>query len=181
VENCELLICNKMNFEGLFRTFLNLSLGMWAIIKSPILVMSIVTALVIQVSDTDQLAVESLIICFVFDAVLGIAIALKDQVFDFKKLPKLIYKAVVYFFYLKVAQLVGGLLVQTGWQNGEAVFTTFLMIIVVLEARSVLLNGNKLYPNKIFQPLVALLDKISINQEAKLKDDPNFVEKNSKD
>jgi hypothetical protein len=162
-----------MNFEGLFKTFLNLSTLMWALIKSPILAVSILTALVIQVSDTDQLAVESLIICFCFDAVLGVAIALKNQVFDWKKLPKLIYKSVVYFFYLKIAQLVGGLLVQTGWQGGGTVFSTFLMIIVVLEARSVLLNGNKLYPNKVFQPLVALLDKISINNSEKLKGDEN--------
>jgi hypothetical protein len=160
-----------MNFEGLLKTFLNLSSLIWALVKSPILLMSILTALVIQVSDTDQLAVESLIICFCFDAVLGIAIALKNQVFDWKKLPKLIYKSVVYFFYLKIAQLVGGLLVQTGWSGGGTVFSTFLMIIVVLEARSVLLNGNKLYPNKIFQPLVSLLDKISEKSETKLSDE----------
>jgi phage-related holin len=159
-----------MNFEELFKTFANLSMLIWAAIKSPILALSIVTALVIQVSDTDQLAVESLIVCFCFDAVLGIIIGLKEQKFDWKKLPKLIYKAVVYFFYLKVAQLVGGLLVQTGWQNGGTVFTTFLMIIVVLEARSVLLNGNKLYPNKVFQPLMNLLDKISAKSEDKLNE-----------
>jgi phage-related holin len=162
-----------MNFEGLIKTFLNLSSLMWAMIKSPILAMSILTALVIQVSDTDRLAVETMIICFCFDAVLGVTIALKEKAFDWKKLPKLIYKAVVYFFYLKVAQLVGELLVQTGWRGGGTVFTTFLMIIVVVEARSVLLNGNKLYPNKVFQPLVALLDKISINNSEKLKGDEN--------
>jgi phage-related holin len=157
-----------MNFEELFKTFANLSMLIWAAIKSPILALSIVTALVIQVSDTDQLAVESLIVCFCFDAVLGIIIALKEQKFDWKKLPTLIYKAVVYFFYLKVAQQLGLLLVQTGWNNGDTVFTTFLMIIVALEARSVVMNGNRLYPNKVFQPLVDLLDKISIKNESKL-------------
>lgn len=157
-----------MNFEGLLRTFGNLTLLFWSAIKSPVLLISIASAVFIQITEQDRLAVESLVVFYCFDAVLGITIALKDQLFDWKKLPKLIYKAVVYFFYLKVAQLVGQMLVNIGWQDGATVFTTFLMIVVVLEARSVLLNGNKLYPNKVFQPLVALLDKISVNVESKI-------------
>jgi phage-related holin len=157
-----------MNFEGLFKTFSNLSLLIWAAVKSPIMLFSILSGLAIEVSQTDSIAVESLVYFYGFDAILGVAIAIKEQVFDWKKLPTLIYKAVVYFFYLKVAQQLGLLLVQTGWNNGDTVFTTFLMIIVALEARSVVMNGNRLYPNKVFQPLVDLLDKISIKSESKL-------------
>ena len=162
-----------MDFEGLLKTFGNLTLLFWSAIKSPVLMISIASAVFIQVTEQNRLAVESLVVFYCFDAVLGIAVALKDQVFDWKKFPNLIYKAVVYFFYLKVAQLVGQMLVNIGWQNGATVFTTFLMIVVVLEARSVLLKGNKLYPNKVFQPLVSLLDKISINNSEKLKGDEN--------
>jgi phage-related holin len=160
-----------MNFEGLIKTFISLTTILWAFVKSPILGLSIVTALLIQVSDADELAVHSLIVCFIFDSILGITIALKEQRFDWRKLPKIVYKSVVYFFYLKIAQLVGDLLVQTGLQNGGTVFTTFLMLIVVLEARSVLLNGNKLYPNRVFKPLMNLLDKISAKNESKLNEE----------
>lgn len=134
-----------------------------ALAWSKILFISLPVAFYLSFNEKEVLAMNALFFFYIADSILGIVVAIKDRLFSWAKLPRLGYKLLVFYVFLKTGQLVGELFQGFGLEIGSTLMMIILLLFVVLEAKSAVLKANDLYPNPITKPLVALLNKISKN------------------
>jgi hypothetical protein len=130
---------------------------------SKILFISLPVAFYLTFTEKEVLALNALFFFYIADSLLGIVVAIKDRLFSWSKLPRLGYKLLVFYVFLKTSQLVGELFQGFGFEIGSTLMMIILLLFVVLEAKSAVLKANELYPNPVTKPLVTLLNKISKN------------------
>ena len=119
----------------------------------------------------EELTMATLVFCYLADSVLGLLLALQTKTFDWKRLPRMIYKIVVFYFTLRISQMVGDLLIIYNVEVvGKHLFPFFLLVITIIEAVSAIGNADKLYPNKATQALIGVLNRISENALEKLNE-----------
>jgi phage-related holin len=159
-----------MNFEGLFEGFAKYSQTLFITLFSPNFAIIAPTLFLLRLTDSDTIAVHALVFAFLADSLLGIIEAIASKEFDWDKLPRIIYKAIVYFFYLKLSQFAGDLLSEQGLGRGDNIMILFIIVMFVAEGKSAIQKADKLYPNPITTPLTKLFDKISLNTKSEIEE-----------
>ena len=147
-------------------------LVMLSLFKSKVILAMFPIAYLIEVAPGgEEMTMAALVFCYLADSVLGLLLAIQTRAFDWKRLPRLIYKIVVFYFTLRISQMVGNLLIYYNVEIiGKHLFPLFLLVITIIEAVSAIGNADKLYPNKATQALMGILNKISENALEKLKE-----------
>jgi len=146
--------------------------AMWSVLKSKVILALLPIAVFVEIAPGgEELTMGMLIFCFVADSILGILVAIQTKTFDWKKLPRLSYKIVVFYVTLKISQQTGDILKFYDFEKlGEYVFPLVLLIITTIEAGSAIANADKLYPNKATAAVLSLLNRISENAIQKIKE-----------
>jgi hypothetical protein len=161
-----------MSLSLMFRSGFEYLTAMWALIKSKVLFALLPIAIFVEVAPGgEELTMGMLIFCYVADSILGLLVAIQTKTFDWKKLPRLAYKLVVFYVTLKISQQTGDILKFYDYAIiGGYVFPLVLLIITTIEAGSAIANADKLYPNKATAVVLSLLNRISENAIQKIKD-----------
>lgn len=161
-----------MSLSMMFRSGLDYLTAMWALLKSKVAFALLPIAVFIEIAPGgEELTMGMLIFCYAADSVLGLLVAIQTRTFDWKKLPRLAYKLVVFYVTLKISQQTGDILKYYDYAKiGEYVFPLVLLIITTIEAGSAIANADRLYPNKATSAVLALLNKISENAIQKIKE-----------
>ena len=145
---------------------------MWGVLKSKVVLALLPIAIFIELKPGgEEMTMGMLIFCYVADSILGLLCAIQSKTFDWKKLPRMAYKLVVFYVTLKIGQQTGEILAFYSFKAvGEFVFPLVLLIITTIEAGSAIGNADRLYPNKATSAVMNLLNKISENALQKLKE-----------
>jgi hypothetical protein len=161
-----------MSLSLMLRSGLDYLTAMWGILKSKVAYGLLPMAVFIEVAPGgEELTMGMLIFCYVADSILGLLVAIQTKTFDWKRLPRLAYKLVVFYVTLKISQQTGDILKIYDYEVvGGSVFPLVLLIITTIEAGSAIANADKLYPNKATKVVLSLINRISENAIQKIKE-----------
>lgn len=160
-----------MSLSLMLQTVQQYLLVMWNFATSKLILVIFPVSFLIEIYPGGQeIAMNLLVFSYLADTVLGISLAINNRQFDMKKLPKLLYKVIVFYVTLKISQLTGQMMDFYHLEViGKVLFPLTLLVWSLVEATSALFNANELFPNKITQTLVNLLNKLSENALEKIK------------
>jgi hypothetical protein len=156
----------------MLRSGLEYLTAMWAILKSKLVIALVPIALLIKLAPGgERLAMEMLVYSYFADTVLGLICAFQFKTFDWKRLPRVAYKLVVFYVCLKISQQTGEILIFYGFDTfGKILFPLVLLLTTTIEAGSAIGNAHKLYPTKATAVVMDVLNKISENAIEKIKE-----------
>lgn len=156
----------------MFRSGLEYLTTMWGILKSKVVFALVPLSFLIKLAPGgERLAMEMLIYSYIADSILGLLCAFQFRVFDWKRLPRVVYKLVVFYVCLKISQQTGEILIYFGIEIlGKILFPLVLLLAATIEAGSAIGNAHKLYPTKLTKVVMDVLNKISENAIEKIKE-----------
>jgi len=161
-----------MSLSLMFRSGFEYLTAMWAILKSKVVFALVPLSLLIKLAPGgERLAMEMLIYSYAADTILGLLCAFQLKIFDWKRLPRVVYKLVVFYVCLKISQQTGEILIYFGLEMlGKILFPLVLLLAATIEAGSAIGNAHKLYPTKLTKVVMNVLNKISENAIEKINE-----------